>query len=75
MAVAGNFNDWSPGASRMVARGEGRWTKDMTLPPGRYEYCFVADRNWICDPAAQERVPNPYGGFNAVLQVGGNACA
>lgn len=65
--VAGTFNDWRPGAVPMIHVGEGRWVKELSLPPGRYEYRLVVDGQWICDPAAVEKVPNPFGGMNAVL--------
>ena len=66
--IAGTFNDWKPEATRMIPLGAGRWAKDLSLPPGRYEYLFVVDGNWICDPNG-ECVANPFGGSNAVLKV------
>lgn len=69
VAIAGAFNDWRPEATPMVAVGEGRWVKDLVLPPGRYEYLLVVDGEWKCDPAAAEQVPNPYGTKNSVLEV------
>lgn len=53
----------------MVALGNGRWVKELTLPPGRYEYRFVIDGQWVDDPKATEFVSNPHGGQNAVLIV------
>ncbi len=67
--VAGTFNDWRPAATPMVALGEGRWAKDLALPPGSYEYRLVADGEWMPDPAAPKTVPNPFGGVNSVLEV------
>ena len=72
VSIAGTFNDWRPGVAPMVHLGEGRWIKEFVLPPGRYEYCLVVDGLWICDPAAAEKVPNPFGGCNAVLIVPSN---
>ncbi len=69
VCIAGSFNDWQPGAT-MVALGDGRWVKEFTLPPGRYEYRLVVDGNWVDDPSAKETVANPNGGANAVLTVG-----
>lgn len=68
--IAGSFNDWHPAIIPMIALGDGRWRKDLTLPPGRYEYRFVVDGQWVDDAAANETVPNPFGGQNAVLIVG-----
>ena len=69
VAIAGTFNDWRPEATPMVAMGEGQWRKELILPPGRYEYLFVADGKWIVDPLATETVPNPFGGVNSLLAV------
>src|SRR5258707_1081264 len=43
VAIAGTFNDWRPEASQIVAFGDGRWLKELVLPPGTYEYLLVAD--------------------------------
>ena len=69
VCIAGSFNDWQPNAAPMVALGDGRWVKELTLPPGRYEYRFVVNGEWQDDPNATEVVPNPHGGVNAVLTV------
>jgi len=69
VAIAGTFNDWQPEHTPMVAVGEGRWLKDLVLPPGTYEYLFVADGKWLADPLAAHAVPNPFGGVNSVITV------
>ena len=48
----------------------GYWTRDLLLPPGYYEYKFVADDKWFHDPANPERLPNRYGTLDSVLVVG-----
>jgi 1,4-alpha-glucan branching enzyme len=71
VAIAGTFNDWHPNATPMIALGEGRWAKDLALPPGDYEYCLVVDGcKWMPDPLAGDYVPNPFGGENAICKVG-----
>ena len=69
VAVAGTFNDWRPGATPMIAVGDGRWMKELVLPPGTYEYRLVVDDEWIADPHAVETVANPFGGVNSVVRV------
>lgn len=71
--IAGTFNDWQPSATPMIALGNGRWAKELVLPPGRYEYRLVVDGEWMSDPAAPEQVPNPHGSSNSVLTVNGKS--
>lgn len=67
--IAGSFNDWRPGATWMISLGNGRWVKELLLPPGRYEYAFVVEGNWMPDPRAVESTPSRYGNHNSVLVV------
>jgi 1,4-alpha-glucan branching enzyme len=69
VCVAGSFNGWRPERSPLVALGDGRFVGDLTVDPGRYEYLFVVDGQWVPDPKAQETVQNPFGGKNSVLTV------
>jgi 1,4-alpha-glucan branching enzyme len=69
VAIAGTFNDWRPEATPMVQLGEGRWLKELALPPGTYEYRLVVDGEWMSDPRGQATAPNPFGGVNSVLNV------
>lgn len=67
--IAGSFNQWSPHATPMISNGRGRWTKELSLPPGIYEYRLIVDGHWMIDPLAKGRKPNPFGGFNSVMIV------
>ena len=69
VCIAASFNDWHPEVTPMISLGEGRWVKDLALPPGSYEYRLVVDGKWVDDPSAEQKVPNAFGGFNAVLVV------
>src|SRR6266850_7451909 len=69
VAVAGSFNDWKPERSPLVQIGNGRWVGDLAVKPGRHEYLFVVDGQWLPDPNAKESVANPFGGTNSVLIV------
>ena len=69
VGIAGTFNDWNPKLTMMLSAGPGRWTKELSLPPGHYEYQYVVDGNWVNDPRALKSTPNPYGGRNSVLLV------
>lgn len=68
--IAGTFNDWRPEATPMIFLEQGRWAKDLALPPGDYEYCLVVDGQWKPDPQAAETVANPFGGMNSIRRVG-----
>ena len=69
VCVAGTFNDWRPDATPMISFEDGRWMKELALPPGSYEYCLVVDGEWMPDPLAPETAPNPFGGLNSVIKV------
>lgn len=69
VCIAGTFNDWDCAASPMVSLGEGRWAKELLLPPGTYEYRLVVDDEWVSDPQANETVANPFGSHNVLLRV------
>ena len=70
VSIAGTFNEWKPNATPMISLGQGRWAKNLALPPGDYEYCLVVDGQWTPDPQAAETVPNPLGGVNSIRRVG-----
>ncbi len=69
VCIVGSFNEWHPSVSPMLRLTDGTWAKELVLTPGRYEYRFVVDGEWVDDPAATDYVPNPFGGRNAVLTV------
>ena len=69
VCVAGSFNGWKPEATPLSQTGNGQWTGDLAVKPGRHEYLFVVDGQWLPDPKARESVANPFGGRNSVLIV------
>lgn len=69
VAVAGSFNEWKPEKTPLISFGNGRWKGDLNVKPGRHEYLFVVDGQWLPDPNAKESVANPFGGTNSVLIV------
>ena len=68
-ALAGSFNGWDPQRSPLRKELGGGWKTTLWLPPGRYEYRFVADGQWLSDPGAKDSVPNGFGGTNSVVVV------
>lgn len=70
VSVAGAFNCWDVKALKMKKDKQGRWSSKISLKPGRYEYLFMVDGQWLRDPAAKETIQNPFGSVNSVLKVG-----
>ena len=69
VALCGDFNGWSPTETPMKWHDDGHWGTTVALAPGRYQYKFVVDGEWIADPAAQKNVPNEHGSLNSVVEV------
>lgn len=70
VAVAGDFNGWNPGETKLERSEGGMWTATIPLKPGRYQYMFVIDgKQWIADPLAGEASGDGFGSENAVLDV------
>ena len=69
VSVAGSFNSWEPQATPLKPVAPDRWSGSLELTPGRHEYLFVVDGQWLPDPNAPEAVQNPFGGRNSVLVV------
>jgi hypothetical protein len=69
VCVAGSFNEWKPEKTPLVQKGNGRWVGDLAVNPGKHEYLFVVDGQWLPDPNAKESVQNPFGGRNSILTV------
>lgn len=67
--VSGDFNDWSHDKAPMKRHDDGHWEASTELTPGRYEYKFIVDGEWIPDPLATEQVWNRHGTLNSVIQV------
>lgn len=74
--VAGTFNDWKPDKLPLKRDKAGRWSVDLELAPGRYEFKFIVDGQWCCDAGCSGEhtcpkcVPNEFGSMNRVLEVG-----
>lgn len=68
--LCGDFNQWAPASLPMVRHIENdQWEKRIVLKPGRYQYKFVVDGEWIHDPNAFKNIRNPHGSLNSVVEV------
>ncbi len=68
--LAGDFTHWKDEAIAMKRETGGVWKTNVVLMPGTHHYRFIVDGQWADDPECTVRVSNPFGGFNAVRQVG-----
>jgi len=72
---SGRFDDaigkmYDDGTHGDLNAEDGIWTIIKQLPPGRYEYKYVIDRNtWVADPNNVTTTDDGYGGKNSVLIV------
>ncbi|MFH1279451.1 MAG: glycogen-binding domain-containing protein [Candidatus Eisenbacteria bacterium] len=66
VSLAGVFNNWSATANPMT-KEDGVWTITVALGPGKHEYKFVVDNQWIADPD-NPVTAGEYG--NSVVNVG-----
>ena len=67
--LAGDFNSWDVTKHIMKKDAKGRWSKIVTLAPGKYEYKFLVDGQWHNDPGNDQIVPNTFGTHNNILKV------
>lgn len=68
--VVGEFCEWDESKSLQCFRTqEGKWTAQIQLGSGKYEYLVVADGKVQLDPTNNQKVPNSYGSQNSILVV------
>jgi 1,4-alpha-glucan branching enzyme len=67
--LCGEFNDWSTSATPMTRREDGTFQATVTLDTGRsYRFRYLLDgERWENDWAADDYVPNEYGGDDSVV--------
>ena len=69
VSLVGDFNKWN--TKTLTARRDmkGNWLVRTNLRPGRYEYKFYVDGNWMDDPYCNWRVTNTFGSQNCVIDI------
>lgn len=81
VCLAGTFNDWDPQRTLMERGEDGAWRAELQLDPGRYEYKFLINGHWCCEPGHGEDtelphcVRNAFGTMNRVIDVDGEGGA
>ncbi|HEX9563373.1 MAG TPA: isoamylase early set domain-containing protein [Gemmatimonadaceae bacterium] len=73
VALAGDFNAWSPTSLPLTRAPDGRtWVIDVPLSPGRYAYAFVVDGVLRQDPGAPRATDDDFGAPSSVVLVRGS---
>jgi len=72
--LAGTFNKWDSRATPMEKSSDGSWHAHLDLPPGCYEFKFIVDGCWCCEPGVDEQavpncVCNEFGTMNRVIEI------
>ncbi|KAF0191737.1 MAG: chromosome partitioning protein [Gammaproteobacteria bacterium] len=69
LKIAGDFNDWIPDQGVRTISINGAVKKVLNVTPGPHEYRLIIDGIWQPDPTNPNKVPNPLGGINSLLNV------
>ncbi len=69
VSLSGDFTKWACDAIPLKRRADGHWETTLALAPGRHEYKFIVDGQWLPDPAAKEHVWNRHGSLNSVIEI------
>ena len=69
VAFAADFTDWDKAPIQMTKAGSGVWQVKVPLAPGTHRYKFLVDGKWQDDPACPQRIPNPFGSADALIEV------
>ena len=71
--LMGDFNNWNAKKHPMKSDENGMWNKSVVIPPGRYEYKFLVDRQWKEDPQNPQKERNSFGDINSLVEVGSSS--
>lgn len=66
--LSGTFNHWSTLRTPMTKTDSG-WVVDLNLPPGKHQYKFIVDGQWMIDPWNNKREDNFHNDMNSVYFV------
>lgn len=67
--LVGDFCSWQTDHLPMRPAENFGWVLMLRLPPGTYEFRYLADGRWFTDYAAFGLVQNAFGDWNAVVRV------
>lgn len=67
--LAGSFNGWNEKELQMTETGTG-WELPLYLANGTHTYRFIANGRWMEDPGNPSKLPNEFGEYNSMVQLG-----
>jgi chromosome partitioning protein len=67
--VAGDFNIWNPDEGAMRLDENGVWSITLPLSPGRHNYKFIVDGDWIADPSNPDFEKDERGNVNSIVEI------
>lgn len=68
--VVGSFSEWKP-VQLADSDGDGLWTAQIQLFPGRHEYAFIIDGRWFGQDPSADGYVRSFGEYSSVRYVGG----
>lgn len=68
--LMGSMNGWNGKANPLRKGEDGKWSVDLILNPGLYEYLLIVDGEQGLDPNNPDKKSNGQGGFNSTFLVG-----
>lgn len=71
VVLMGDFNNWNPKTHPMKKERNGVWNKTVMLSPGKYEYKFLIDGNWVENPQNDQTCLNCFGTQNSIFNLSG----
>ena len=69
VVIKGDFNDWGKTANPLKKGPDGVWSTVLKLAPGKYQYKYIVDGQWITDPSNKNIVRNQFGTENSIKEV------
>jgi len=69
VVLSGSFNKWNTKKLAAKKDSKGNWAAKVALKPGRHEYKFIVDGNWVNDPRCTFCIANSFGSHNCVVEV------
>lgn len=71
VALAGDFNDWSPTSLKLDKKNEVYKTEVRLKPESEYKFKYLIDGEvWENDYAADAYVPNEFGTEDSLIAIG-----